>query len=213
MGDAVDSDLTPPTLLELLRTQGAMGFDPVRWHYLEVLERRTQAQHGAVRQVLEVKLRDALTIYQERFEHSRTAGGAKCVRPPGGVAATNFAVSALADLNRYIKNRAQDGNEPGLNVDRPSRVEMKSVRQFRKAWSMIQAYDQVEQAMEQGPENAGPLNSHRLLLRSVALMGELSPHYLQRFLSNVDSMLWLDSVNLKPKSPTQKPSTRAARVK
>jgi hypothetical protein len=50
----------------------------------------------------------------------------------------------------------------------------------------------VARAAARAPDNAGPLNSHRLVLRSLALMQAASPHYLRRFLSQVDTLLWLE---------------------
>jgi len=47
-------------------------------------------------------------------------------------------------------------------------------------------------ATHRAPENAGPLNSHMLVLRTLGLMRELSPHYLRRFLSHTETLLWLE---------------------
>ena len=54
--------------------------------------------------------------------------------------------------------------------------------------------------VEQGADgtvhiNAGPLNSHHLVHRALLLMRELSPEYLNRFMSYVDSLLWIDQAN------------------
>ena len=45
------------------------------------------------------------------------------------------------------------------------------------------------------PENAGPLNSQHLVHRSLTLMRDLSPEYLNRFMSYVDALSWLDQAN------------------
>ena len=45
------------------------------------------------------------------------------------------------------------------------------------------------------PKNAAPLNSHHLVHRSLTLMRDLSPEYLDRFMSYVDALLWLDQAN------------------
>ena len=60
--------------------------------------------------------------------------------------------------------------------------------------------------------NAGPLNSHRLVLRSLEMMRTLSPHYLQHFLSQMDTLLALEQMNAKPlRAPAR--STRRTRPK
>ena len=90
---------------------------------------------------------------------------------------------------------------------------MKSVRQFSEVWSKISAEQQVVQALHRGPENAGPLNSHKLVLRSLSLMRALSPDYLRRFLSHADTLLWLEQAQSqsRAKPPAAKP--KAARAK
>jgi hypothetical protein len=50
----------------------------------------------------------------------------------------------------------------------------------------------VAQALDQAPKNAGPINSHMLVLRSLALMRDIAPDYLNRFMSYVDTLLCLD---------------------
>jgi len=63
----------------------------------------------------------------------------------------------------------------------------------------------VEQASQRAPDNAGPLNSHMLVLRTLGLMRELSPHYLRRFLSHTETLLWLDQVQAPTKTAARKP--------
>ena len=90
---------------------------------------------------------------------------------------------------------------------------MKSLRRFRETWSRIAAEDQVARAVVRGPENAGPLNSHMLVLRSLALMGQLSPDYLRRFMSHLDALLWLDQANQQYAPTEAKPARRRRQKK
>ena len=66
------------------------------------------------------------------------------------------------------------------------------MRQFRNTWSKLSANKQLAQALDTAPKNAGPINSHMLVLRSLALMREISPDYLNRFMSYADTLLCLD---------------------
>ena len=50
----------------------------------------------------------------------------------------------------------------------------------------------VSQALAEVPEAAGPLNPQRLATRSLAAMHDLSPHYLSRFVSYIDTLFWLE---------------------
>jgi hypothetical protein len=66
---------------------------------------------------------------------------------------------------------------------------------FRKLWSRLRTESQLRQSLEQVPTNAGPLNSGNLVHRSITLMRELSPGYLQQFLAYVDALTWIEQMN------------------
>ena len=199
---------TPPSL-ESLREMGAERLDPARFHYLAVLSQRLQAQPEPVRRILEGKLKVALADYGERFRQAQTTAGDGVTR--------SSARAPLAELNQYIQNVRPAGLHPGsasgLLSDAEARSEMASVRRFRQAWSRMAAEDQVDQAVGRGPVNAGPLNSHMLVLRSLEMMRKLSPSYLRRFLSHVDALLWLDQAAQKATPMEAKPARRSRKKK
>lgn len=221
-----------------LRNEGAQRLDPARFHYLEVLSQRMDRAPGEVRRILEGKLKVALADYGERFRQAQkaasdelanlsakhpdlarelhrlfAAGDYGGMRRLGAQSAFNRPCAPLAQLNQYIQDVKQDGIDHRLGSSLVSGMEasseMASVRRFREAWSRIAAEDQVDQAVGRGPVNAGPLNSHMLVLRSLALMRKLSPDYLRRFLSHVDTLLWLDQANQKYTPVKAKPARRS----
>ena len=71
-------------------------------------------------------------------------------------------------------------------------LELKTVRESRATWARLSVDKQLALAMKQAPKNAGPINSHMLVLRSLAMMQEISPDYLSRMVSYVDTLLSLD---------------------
>jgi hypothetical protein len=73
-----------------------------------------------------------------------------------------------------------------------STLELKTVRESRATWARLSVDKQLAQAMKQAPINAGPINSHMLVLRSLAMMQAISPDYLSRMVSYVDTLLLLD---------------------
>ena len=85
------------------------------------------------------------------------------------------------------------------------------MRRFRRAWSSNHIHDKVEQAASRKPANAGPLNSHLLVLHSLAMLGELSEDYLRRFLVQVESLQWLDQASEKYSPRQAKPAKPARR--
>ena len=196
--------MNEPTL-DLLRAQGANQYDPARFHYLEVLSRRLQTQPAAVHHVLARSLKAAIVDYAERATLASAAVVAEGWLPSKD--------SPLAQLNRELKARTQTDADGVLLSDSASISDMKSVRQFSEVWSKISADQQVVQALHRGPENAGPLNSHKLMLRSLSLMRTLSPDYLRRFMSQMDSLLWLEAVNAKPVRAPAARQGRSGRAK
>lgn len=175
-------------------------------------ERFTQAQQAARDEMIRQSAR-----HPEQSRELRrlwAAGDFRGLHKLGLQASADRPVPPLALLNQHIQRVTQDDMDlTGLGLDlghddAGARADMKSVRRFREAWSMQAADDQVVEAVERGPENAGPLNSHMLVLRSLALMRDLSPAYLRRFLSQVDTLLWLDQVNEKHALVEAKPARR-----
>jgi hypothetical protein len=71
-------------------------------------------------------------------------------------------------------------------------LELKTVRESRDTWARLSVDKQLALAMKQAPQNAGPINSHMLVLRSLAMMQAISPDYLSSVVSYVDTLLALD---------------------
>ncbi|MEH6582836.1 MAG: DUF2894 domain-containing protein [Halioglobus sp.] len=75
--------------------------------------------------------------------------------------------------------------------------ELKSVRQHRESRAKISADKLVTRAIAECPEEAGPLNPQKLVIRSLSAMRDLSPHYLNRFVTYIDTLLWLEQADAK----------------
>lgn len=84
----------------------------------------------------------------------------------------------------HVASRASEAGSPIR--------ELKTVRESRATWARLSVDKQLALAMKQGPKNAGPINSHMLVLRSLAMMQAISPDYLSRVVSYVDTLLSLD---------------------
>ncbi|MDI1246204.1 MAG: DUF2894 domain-containing protein [Rhodoferax sp.] len=183
-----------------LRLAGAADFDAVTFRYLQTLSERVAREQGEVRRLLEVRLAQGLQRLQGRFEQAQKAARHHVARQPGSVPP-----APLGELLRYIVQQAPQPVDAGAwcraNGARP---ELKSVQHFRATWSKLSVDKQVAQALDQAPRNAGPINSHMLVLRSLALMRELSPAYLNRFMASVDALLCLDESGQARTTQTKK---------
>ena len=192
-----------------LRMRGADRLDPVRFHFIETLARRAPQHKGAVKRILEGKLTDALGAYRERLEQ---ATNTITHTAKHAVAEKTYRLSPLAGLARHIAQHSPEYDEAGLAEGPGPRPELKAVRNFRNTWSKLSVDKQLRQAIEQAPENAGPLNSHGLVLQSLASMRDISPDYLKRFMSYADSLLWLDQAD-RTSRPMSKKSAAAKTTK
>ena len=166
------------------KARGADRFDPVRFRFIEALARRASAHQGAVREALDARIAALLAAYLAAY----LADSGKDVEMarPSTVPPDASARSALAPLLDHLARHAPEAQ---------GSRELKSLGHFRRLWSRLSAERRLTQSLATVPKNAGPLNSQQLLHRSLTLMRELSPQYLERFMSHVDTLLWLDQVN------------------
>jgi hypothetical protein len=183
--------------LDALRAAGAARVDAVGWHYLETLASRTQAQSGPARFLLHAKLQEAL----QRFDARMTAADHPKDAPEP-------LPSPLATL---LQDMGPKTAPPGSGKPAGWPSENPRIQAFKKQLGQISVQKQVTQAMAQAPQNAGPINSHMLVLRSLGLMRDISPDYLNRFMAHVDTLLSLDEAGkgkLTPKKAAAAAKTR-----
>lgn len=173
--------------LDALRRSGAADRDPVRFRTLEALARRLQEQPAPVRRLLQARLEAGLA---ELTQHAAPAVARKTPRHAK-------AASPLAQLNADLQERIGNADE------------LRSARRFRVAWERTRSLDQVEHAVARGPAQAGPLNSHALVLRSLERLRELSPAYLRRFLGHVQTLQWLEDARTAAAPAKAAPRRRA----
>lgn len=115
--------------------------------------------------------------------------------------------SPLVDLNAYLE-QASERARAGLPAGTGRWPELRSAQRFRETWERIGAEVQVQQARERAPQNAGPLNPQRLMIETLARMGELSPHYLRRVLAHTETLMWIEQAQgqLKGAAAKAKPA-------
>ncbi|HJW04345.1 MAG TPA: DUF2894 domain-containing protein [Azospira sp.] len=219
-----DHRADPWDRLAALQQRGADRIDPVRFRFIEALARRARGVQGPARAILDGKLDQALQDYSQRFELTlidarealaRTvdkhpdaadelerlfnAGDFRALRQSVAKLENGGGQTPLADLTAYLgQHSLVDLDAPPVAHGEPqviSPMELKAVRRFRNTWSKLSVEQQLAQAQAQVPENAGPLNSHLLMLRSFQLMRDISPDYLNHFMSYVDTLLWLEQVD------------------
>ncbi|GGX33471.1 hypothetical protein GCM10007242_45830 [Pigmentiphaga litoralis] len=174
--------------LALWREQGADRIDPVRFHLIDAMARKSAGQGGATRRVLNARLRDLIAAYEKMLAQAGTVAA-----PPAP------ASRPLVDLLNYIQKQTAESDAHRtlrkVALQRATYPELPEIDYFRDALSKVSTNRQVRQSLERVPENAGPLNSNHLVHRSLLMMRELSPGYLRHFLAYVDGLSWMEQVN------------------
>lgn len=227
-------------MLQALQLQGGARFDPVRFRFIEALAGRAASRQGEVRRLLEDRLAAALQDYCTRLEEGRraadqilslaltrhpdTADTLARLRQEGDFRGLRQLLAGLEagqgrrvlqELLGHIRALAQDvpmgpvsGADTGMACG-----ELKSVAFFRDTWLSLSVNQQLSAALAQVPDNAGPLNSHLLALQSLELMRDVSPEYLQHFMSYVDGLLWLELAENGSRPAAKTAATRGERDK
>jgi hypothetical protein len=145
--------------------------DSIRQRTLAAMERRAAGYDGETRRVLE-----------EKIERLRGTAG---VDPTAARATT--APAARGPLGGLVDSLAAGAGSTAF-------PELPMLEDFRRLWSRVRTESQLRQSMAPVPEHAGPLNSAALVHRSIALMRDLSPGYLQHFLAYVDDLSWMERI-------------------
>lgn len=196
-----------------LKERGAHRFDPVRFHYIESLESRASEQPESIRAILEGKGRTALQAYEADFERAREEAGAVIEAiesdfPEAGEDArqlfTRCEFRQLQRLQARLSRKTRPQPLPALTAAIAGRnqsaemrdanenpAELESTRRFRDSLARSKANRLVKHAALDAPSDPGPLNPQMLAVRSLEVMRELSPPYLNRFVSYIDTLLWL----------------------
>lgn len=196
-------------ILDAWREQGADRLNPMRFHFIEALERRAASHEGEARRVLDAKLAALIEAYTATLEKL-------ALHSNDEVDATVPAKGALGELVDEMARRAAARGDDLTAEDEASQPsslpELEVLEDFRKIWSKVRTESQLRQSLEQVPENAGPLNSGSLVHRSLTLMLELSPGYLQHFMAYVDALTWVEQMNdggaMAPKDAPRVASTK-----
>lgn len=187
-------------LLSTLRQAGAARVDVVGWHYIEVLAERSRSVSGPAQALLSHKLHRMLVEFDARMN-------AEPARSGDGARGSNVSPSPLALLLQEMSPQATTQPEGSIGNIKPWRSESPRVQQFRKQLRKISVQKQVSRAIAQAPQNAGPINSHMLVLRALGLMRDIAPDYLNRFMTHLDTLLCLEEAE-KTRSSTRKPVSR-----
>ncbi|MNQ43837.1 hypothetical protein D3C85_575770 [compost metagenome] len=224
----IHGTLDAQAMLDAWRECGADRVDPVRFRFLQAMARRAAVLDGPARQLLDEKLAGHLNAYAQLLdaETDANADAEPTAEPntPPSAESDDDAPSALAGLLAYLADPgatpapgenaadcAPTWNRDALGL-RDAYPDVQMLEYFRAVWSRVSADRQVRQSQQQVHKNAGPLNSNQLVHRALSLMRELSPGYLQQFLSYTDALMWMEQIHAAT-APAPKDAARGAAKK
>jgi len=203
MNPDAERSSTPTTALseglEALRAQGAPRVDPVRFRHIEALQRRAAAHQGETRRLLDARLARLMSTCAQAVVQASTAAPKLRNQAPTR--------SALAELLAHPAGPTADAGQRTPHAHAPN--ELKTVRYFRSTWSRLRVDQQMVQALAGVPDQAGPLNTQRLLHQAMTALRDVSPAYVHRLMAQVEALLWLEDAG--PVAPAPRKADRPTR--
>lgn len=197
--------------LATLKANGDHHFDPVRYdHMCNLVERASKAREG-VQATLYGKVVSLLDAYQNDLQ----ANEENACRLPRRSQTRIF----LKDLHQTLNDRnrrrgftdssdaiseqlleKEDNSliEAGFNTLNKQPNELQAYTLYRESRKQFETDSLVDAIVHNNPDELGPLNPQKLLIRSLESMRELSPHYLNRFVGYIDTLLRLEEGEIRP---------------
>ncbi len=166
------------------RRPGA-AVDPAALALAQALRRRGAAQDAAVQAALAPRLDAAVDALD------RAPAGA--VPPP-----PDRPPSALQPLLAQLAARGAGGGE------------LPAVARLRPALARWRVAQQLARAQARRPENPGPLNGEHLLLRALQQLQQHAPALLGAFVTQAETLLWLDGARGADVPPSRQGPRRTA---
>lgn len=208
--------------ISALSTQGLAQFDTLRFHYLQSLAEKLPKQRPAVAEKLLLRLQQAtaqlITDYQRAKPQPVKAKPVTAPPSPLTQLIDLLSNSGIAPAENRGSERpetyttGESATRENVTGETPAEEkptlatitppELKALAPLRDSWAKMNAEKLVMRSINEGPEVAGPLNPHFLAIRSLVNMRDLSPHYLNRFVAYMETLLWLEQ------SSQQKPARK-----
>ncbi|MFK7732919.1 MAG: DUF2894 domain-containing protein [Pseudomonadales bacterium] len=190
--------------LATLKANGDHHFDPVRYEHICTLTGKASSAREGIQGKLYEKALSLLDCYQSDLK----ANEENACRLPRRSQTRIF----LKDLHQTLndRNRRQNNDKPsdaiterllekedstlieaGFDTLNKQPNELQAYTLYRESKKQFET-DTLVDAIIKNPETYGPLNPQKLLIRSLESMRELSPHYLNRFVGYIDTLVRLE---------------------
>jgi len=193
--------------LDAWREQGADRLDPVRFQLIQAMANRAAALTDEnTQRILHERLAQLLQQYGARIEIAANTDATTAACAPTATAGSTRDGALTGLLAHFAALTPADNTRTfatSVGSLRERYPELPVLDEFRSTWSRVSANRQVRQSEEQVHENAGPLNSNHLVHRALAYMRDVSPGYLHQFLSYLDTLAWVEQLQMSSEPPAK----------
>jgi hypothetical protein len=88
---------------------------------------------------------------------------------------------------------ASAGNSKAVEdpAQHAGKTELRSLKRFKETMMKLNSDRLVTRSILDLPENSGPHNSQMLATSSLSALRQISPNYLNRFVSHINTLIWL----------------------
>ena len=230
----MNSDVLLQQVAEL-RESGADRFDPVRFRYIEALAQRAHSAREPLGEQLTEKSAQALQTYLgARAEACAANEQSKVLLPSSTVTALAALrrdlnagqatpLSAISDFEQQLQGQEVELLQGALSasavieesVPKPASDALDSPAQPLKASQTMRAHLQrraaekrIDLAIAEGPESPGPLNPQMLAIKALTIMRDISPQYLNRYVSYLDTLFWVEQLATAANTKADKKNSR-----
>ncbi len=191
--------------LATLKANGDHHFDPVRYQHILRLTERAVTAREAVQAKLHDKALSLLDAYQNDLEDNKH----NVCRLPRRSKTQVFLKELHQTLNdrhlrhiddnpgdaiteRLLENEDSTLVQSGFDILNKQPNELQAYTLYRESKKQFETDTLVNAIINNQPDTYGPLNPQKLLIRSLESMRELSPHYLNRFVGYIDTLVRLE---------------------
>jgi len=196
------------TLLDDWRNTGADRLDPVRFRLIEAMARRARDHNGETGRLLQSRIAQLVAEYREALTRASTE-----TSPTESPTPSSPALADLAALTKRLGARSHAMAAPAaIAPHRLHAAEPALADYFRDTLARVSIDRQLRESQAVVPENAGPLNTNQLVHRALSLMQEVSPGYLEQFLSYVDALAWLEGMHTISLVPEKRTRAKAGKA-
>ncbi|MCR8921624.1 DUF2894 domain-containing protein [Dasania sp. GY-MA-18] len=185
-------------LLQQLKTEQYDQHHPTRFFYIQALLRKAEGKNQALQLALKTKAIAAI-------------GELKSLAAPSKANSPAASSSALAELSRALHeknlqtaaphNNSLEANlrqqEDKLMASPASNSPRTAMEIYQQTAAELNTENFIKQVINETPQGEpGPLNAHMLVIKTLSAMQQISPSYLRRIVTQIDTMFYLSEAGI-----------------